>query len=82
MVIVVISRYRSGDVEYAPGQVLHLSDGEAELLLRDSPGSFRPAEPEEENARTVDLSAVSDETATGIDVPDRRMRGGRKRGEE
>lgn len=40
----VLGRYRSGLGSFEPGQVLtDLTDEAAELLLRDSPGSFAPA---------------------------------------
>jgi len=61
--LLVTNDYRSSLGEYRQGQVLELDDDRAALLLRDSPGSF----------------LVYSETETGLDVPDRRMHGGRRR---
>jgi hypothetical protein len=69
----VRSRYRSGEVEYAEGTVIHVSEEMGAFLLRDSPGSF-------EEVRAADEPGVETaETATGMDVPDRRARGGLRR---
>ena len=91
----VVSRYSSGLGSFEPGQVLELTDEQAALLLRDSPGSFvaagtavRPAppaatstpEPDEDEDDTFDpTGAMSTETATGLTAPDRRGRGGSRR---
>lgn len=45
MKLVVISRYRTAHVIYEPGQVLEVSELEAQRLLADSPGSFAVDEP-------------------------------------
>ena len=63
----VTGDYRSSLGEYRAGQVVEVSDATGELLMRDSPGSFRPDE------------AMSSETATGLIASDRRARGGRIR---
>lgn len=77
LILRVQSRYRAGRVEYQPGQVLHFPDVEGKRLLRDSPESFtivdEEAEPDPER-----VTAMSTQTA-GDFVPDRRVRGGRKR---
>ena len=76
-----VARYRSSLGTFEAGQIIDGNDDMLGVLLRDSPGSFKvdgitaPA-PEPE---APDLSAISEETATGLTVPDRRMRGGRRR---
>jgi hypothetical protein len=93
MRLTVIGRYRSSFGSYEPGQELSLSDADAEFLLRDSPTSFALAgsapapaqagpatsEFEEEEEDDFDPGAMSTETASGLVVPDRRARGGRRR---
>ena len=65
MQLTVLSRYRSGLGSYEAGQVLHLSDAEGELLMRDSPGSF--------------AVIPTETTASGVEAIDRRARGGKRR---
>lgn len=60
----VVSRYRSVEVAYEEGQEIDVSDEHAAFLKRDAPGSF---------------AEITEETATGLVVPDRRARGGRIR---
>ena len=79
MILICVSRYRSSLGSYEPGQEIHLTDEEGALLRRTSPGSFREIGLEPELPEEPDLSAVSAETETGLVVPDRRQRGGRKR---
>lgn len=45
MKLTVISRYQTAHVAYEPGQVLEVSEQQAERLLADSPGSFARIEP-------------------------------------
>jgi hypothetical protein len=82
VVLYVNGRYRSSLGSYEAGQELHLDEETAALLLRDSPGTFTvKGEPvvEPEPEPEPDLSAMSTETETGLVVPDRRARGGKKR---
>ena len=72
-----LAPYESGVGRFRPGQVIEESDEVCEFLLRDSPGTFEAIEVPIESA--PDLGAISEETATGLVVPDRRMRGGRRR---
>lgn len=64
----VIGRYRTSSVDYPPGMVLDLRPEEAELLLRDSPGSFQSLE--------AGAPVATEPTASGLNVPDRRARSG------
>lgn len=88
MRIICISRFRcsnpdGGMFDFEPGQDVDVSEEMAGLLLRRSPGSFKvptPEKPEPEPEPEPDLSAMSTETATGLVAPDRRARGGKKRG--
>jgi hypothetical protein len=86
MRLICKSAYRSGHGTWAPGDDVDVSDAEAEFLLRDSPGSFkRPGAPPESVAEEVvivpaETTAMSTETQTGLVAPDRRARGGKKRG--
>lgn len=43
--LLVTSRYRNGDVDWAPGRIESCTDAQAEALLRDSPGSFQEVDP-------------------------------------
>ena len=93
MRLICTGRYKSSLGSYVEGQDVDVNDEVAELLLRDSPGSFRResdpapepvAEPEPEAVEETapeepDFSAMSTETETGIVAPDRRARGGRRR---
>lgn len=90
MILKCVGRYRTQNAEYAPGDDLHVSDEMGEFLLRDAPTSFVrvdevPASAATGDAATAavaadpDLTAMSTETQTGLVVPDRRARGGRKR---
>lgn len=91
----VLGHYSSSQGSYEPGQILDLSEEQAALLRRDSPGTFEviyartnettgtdadaaPDAPSDADA-APEIAAMSTETATGLVVPDRRMRGGRKR---
>lgn len=40
MKLKVISRYRSREVQYLPGQDIEVSEAEGRLLLADAPGCF------------------------------------------
>lgn len=64
MQLKVLSRYRSGLGDFTAGQLLHLPDEEARLLMRDSPGSFE---------------VIGEDTTTGLPAIDRRQRGGKLR---
>ena len=83
-----VSRYSSALGSFKPGELLDLKDAEGAYLLRDSPGSFEEViereDPLEEATEQVaeKLAAMSTETETGIVAPDRRMRGGKKRGKK
>ena len=92
MRLICTGRYKSSLGSYVEGQDVDVNDEVAELLLRDSPGSFRRESdpvpepvaveeptPEEAPEPEPDLSAMSTETETGIVAPDRRARGGRGR---
>ena len=89
MRLICVGRYRSGAGSFEPGQAVDVSDEEGAFLLRDSPTSFRveeaiPASDEGEavagdSTAEPDLSAMSTETQSGLIVPDRRARGGKKR---
>lgn len=70
MKLTCTSAYRTQSVVYTVGQIIEVKDEEGELLLRDSPGSFEIEQ----------VKAISTETATGVKAPDRRLRGGNKRG--
>lgn len=74
-----VSRYSSSVGTFEPGQVIDVNNADAAFLLRDSPQSFEEEGQAPEVMEALDLSAMSTETATGLIVPDRRMRGGRKR---
>lgn len=82
MKLYVTGRYRSSHGSYEPGQVLDVTEADAEFLLRDSPSSFA-REKASPHAPVVSDEApdddMSEELATGLDVPDRRARGGRVR---
>ena len=95
MRLTCISAYRTQSVAYVKGQAVDVNNEEGERLLRDSPGSFRKGDPDhtadvrknapdEPDAGADDTeaktAAISAETETGITAPDRRSRGGRKRG--
>lgn len=95
MRLVCKSPYRTQTVTYRVGEVIDVKDEEGAFLLRDSPGSFREGDqdhtadvrknaPDEPDAGADDTeaktAAISAETETGIKAPDRRARGGRKRG--
>lgn len=62
-------------LSYRKGQTIDVSDLLGTWLLVDSPGSFE--------VRTAGLDEavdeIAEETPTGLTVPDRRMRGGRRR---
>lgn len=88
-----VSRYFSHWGSFKPGEIINVPDSDGEQILRSSPGSFEivgtieaeetpapdiPAMPEP-NALEEAVSAMSEETETGLVVPDRRARGGRKR---
>jgi len=51
----VVSDYSAGDFSWRAGEVIEVTDLVAEFLLRDSPGSFAPAEDagDGESPRTV-----------------------------
>lgn len=72
----VLGRYRSSLGSYESGQVIELSDEEARFLRNDSPGTFEVVEPAQS-----EYEAISATTNTDLHVPDRRMRGGRRRAE-
>ena len=75
MILECISRYTSNFGTFAKGQVTdELSDEDAARLLRDSPGSF-----EEKRAREK-VAVVTEDTDSAVKAPDRRARGGKKRG--
>ena len=69
--------YRSSWGEWPAGKTDTVSDEVGGFLLRDSPGTFEVVE---DTALAKEaLSAMSTETETGLVVPDRRARGGRRR---
>lgn len=79
-----VSAYRSDTGgEWPAGKADVVSDELAAYLLRDSPSSFELVQAKPEPSETVSdepgLDAISTETATGLTVPDRRARGGRRR---
>ncbi len=79
MRLICKSPYRTQTVAYKVGEVIDVKDEEGALLLRDSPGSFET--PQAQVAKAApDVADTSTETATGIEAPDRRGRGGKKRG--
>ena len=79
MRLICKSPYRTQTVAYKLGEVIEVKDEEGALLLRDSPGSFET--PQATVARAApDVADSETETETGIKAPDRRSRGGRKRG--
>ena len=83
------SNYRSGWGEWRAGKEDTVSDEDGAFLLRDSPGTFevvregqgegRQGEEGQEEQADERLTAMSTETMTGLTVPDRRYRGGRRR---
>lgn len=86
----VLGRYRSSKGSWEPGQEIQVLDELGEFLLRDSPGSFSlagaaamppvAAPADDEDDEDFDpTGAMSTETASGLVVPDRRARGGRRR---
>ena len=77
--LTVTSNYTSGFGAFTKGQELELDDHVAELLLRDSPGSFEVTGKAMSEEPEPDVSAMSTETMTGLVAPDRRARGGRVR---
>lgn len=93
MRLICRAAYSSGHGTWKAGDDVDVSEAEAEFLLRDAPGSFKqldaPPEPEEiaEEAplepgqpEEPETAAMSTETLTGLVAPDRRARGGKKRG--
>ncbi len=73
MILKCVADYSSELGTYRKGEKTDdLSDEQASLLMRDSPGSFEPVKPRK-------VKDVSEETASGMSVPDRRARGGRRR---
>jgi hypothetical protein len=42
MKLIFISPYRNRGVSYDPGQILDLTEAQAQAILADSPGSFAP----------------------------------------
>ena len=65
----VLSNYRNGpDVYYKSGEVIDVTDAEADFLFRDSPGSFE----EGDKPKTT-------KTANGIASVDRQQKGGEVR---
>ena len=77
------SAYRSSWGEWPAGKTDTVSDEVGAFLLRDSPGTFEVVSDGEGQGRQEEaeekLSAMSTETETGLVVPDRRARGGRRR---
>ena len=76
------SDYRSSWGEWAKGRTDTVSDEVGAFLLRDSPGTFEVLDGQEEQGREEveeRLGAMSAETQTGLVVPDRRARGGKRR---
>ncbi len=88
MKLTCVSPYRTQSVAYVVGELIDVSDEEGELLLRESFAAFEKQKTRAEKVKVeapdeVDVvadNAMSTETATGLVVPDRRARGGRKRG--
>ena len=75
-----IAAYRTQAVEWPVGKVEQVSDEVAALLLRDSPGSFEVVSPPSHGSpASPQIAAMSSQTQTGLIVPDRRARGGRRR---
>ncbi len=68
MKITCLRNYNSPAVNYKVGQEIDLDDTRAQFLLVNAPRHFE-----------IDLTAMSTKTATGLVVPDRMARGGRKR---
>jgi|ETNvirnome_2_300_1030623.scaffolds.fasta_scaffold15510_2 hypothetical protein len=76
-VLKCVSNYSSSLGTFKKGdETDELSADQAALLMRDSPGSFEEVVPKAKDR----VEAVSEETASGAKAPDRRARGGRKRG--
>ena len=76
------SVYRSSWGEWPKGKTDTVGDEVGEFLLRDSPGTFEVLDGQEEQGREEveeRLGAMSTETQTGLVVPDRRARGGKRR---
>lgn len=81
-----VSRYTSSKGSFTPGEIVDVRDEEGAYLLSDSPGSFEEVIEREDSLEEATeqvnekIAAMSTETETGIVAPDRRARGGRKRG--
>ena len=76
------SDYRSSWGEWPKDKTDTVSDEVGAFLLRDSPGTFEALDGQEEQGREEieeRLGAMSTETQTGLVVPDRRARGGKRR---
>lgn len=92
MILRCVGRYRSSAGAWNEGDEIHCTEEFGAFLLRDAPTSFVVNEvPASETvgdsaavdlpvAEPPDLSAMSTETQSGLVVPDRRARGGKKRG--
>ena len=78
MRLICISRYRSSFGSFTAGQEVDVTDDIGELLMRDSPGSFELNVPVAPNPEPVPEVAISI-TASGLETPDRRARGGQRR---
>ena len=80
------NNYRSGWGQWVQGKMDDVTDEDGAFLLRDSPGTFEVIDAlegqgrqEGQEAEAERLGAMSTETMTGLVVPDRRSRGGRRR---
>lgn len=93
MILKCVGRYRSSAGEWNEGDELHCTAEYGAFLLRDAPTSFvvvdevpasetkgEPATGRSSVTGSPDLAAMSTETQSGLVVPDRRARGGKKRG--
>lgn len=70
-----VHAYAAGPLRYRVGEIITGSAEFEDLLLRDSPGSFVRVEAPASPAPADAAQAMSTETATGLTVPDRRLKG-------
>lgn len=70
-----LESYVSKHGNHQKGAVVEVPESIGAWLLRDSPGSWESVE----DAQPKAAARRSEETATGLAAPDRRMRGGGKR---
>jgi hypothetical protein len=65
MKLKVKSNYRNANIVYLAGSVIEVTEGEAEVLMRDSPGSFEEVVPAQRLDGNPDSSRLEGEMSPG-----------------